>query len=152
VRTRLVSTSFRAPFPWQWLYGIGEIRPVPGNRARSRAAQESRVCERADLVGGIFSSRVRQEGCCIYLVLPDAPSRVRTVTIKGRADQCSAEGHLHAPHATNQVLVVDDHPLFRRGILWSDLENEQDIVVVGEAVDNHEALQNRTTNSGCCAA
>lgn len=39
-----------------------------------------------------------------------------------------------------QVLVVDDHPLFRRGILWS-LQNEQDIVVAGEAVDGHEALQ-----------
>ena len=39
-----------------------------------------------------------------------------------------------------QVMVVDDHPLFRRGILWS-LENEQDIVVLGEAADGHEALQ-----------
>ncbi|CAN5822400.1 response regulator transcription factor [soil metagenome] len=38
-----------------------------------------------------------------------------------------------------QVLVVDDHPLFRRGIVWS-LESESDMVVVGEAADGEEAL------------
>ena len=31
-----------------------------------------------------------------------------------------------------QVLIVDDHPLFRRGVRWS-LEAETDILVVGEA-------------------
>lgn len=39
-----------------------------------------------------------------------------------------------------QVLVVDDHPLFRRGIVWS-LESENDIEVVGEASDGQEAMQ-----------
>ncbi|MFW6074433.1 MAG: response regulator [Chloroflexota bacterium] len=39
-----------------------------------------------------------------------------------------------------QVLVVDDHPLFRRGIIWS-LESEHDIVVAGEAADGQEAIQ-----------
>lgn len=38
-----------------------------------------------------------------------------------------------------QILIVDDHPLFRRGIRWS-LEGESDLVVVGEAADGHEAL------------
>jgi DNA-binding NarL/FixJ family response regulator len=39
-----------------------------------------------------------------------------------------------------QVLIVDDHPLFRRGVRWS-LENEPDILVVGEAADGQSALQ-----------
>jgi DNA-binding NarL/FixJ family response regulator len=38
-----------------------------------------------------------------------------------------------------QILIVDDHPLFRRGIRWS-LETESDLVVSGEAADGHEAL------------
>jgi DNA-binding NarL/FixJ family response regulator len=38
-----------------------------------------------------------------------------------------------------QVLIVDDHPLFRRGIRWS-LEAESDIAVAGEAPDGHAAL------------
>jgi DNA-binding NarL/FixJ family response regulator len=38
-----------------------------------------------------------------------------------------------------QILIVDDHPLFRRGIRWS-LESESDLVVSGEAADGHEAL------------
>ena len=39
-----------------------------------------------------------------------------------------------------QILVVDDHPLFRRGIRWS-LENEHDLLVVGEAADGQSAVQ-----------
>ena len=39
-----------------------------------------------------------------------------------------------------QILVVDDHPLFRRGIRWS-LENEADFLVVGEAGDGATAVQ-----------
>jgi len=39
-----------------------------------------------------------------------------------------------------QVLIVDDHPLFRRGVRWS-LENEPDILVVGEATDGQTAVQ-----------
>ena len=39
-----------------------------------------------------------------------------------------------------QILVVDDHPLFRRGIRWS-LENEHDLLVVGEASDGISAVQ-----------
>lgn len=39
-----------------------------------------------------------------------------------------------------QVLIVDDHPLFRRGVRWS-LESESDILVVGEAGDGQSAVQ-----------
>jgi DNA-binding NarL/FixJ family response regulator len=39
-----------------------------------------------------------------------------------------------------QILIVDDHPLFRRGIRWS-LENEHDLLVVGEAADGQAAIQ-----------
>jgi len=39
-----------------------------------------------------------------------------------------------------QILIVDDHPLFRRGIRWS-LENEHDLLVVGEAADGQAAVQ-----------
>ncbi len=38
------------------------------------------------------------------------------------------------------IRVVDDHPLFRRGIRWS-LENEADFLVVGEAGDGASAVQ-----------
>lgn len=39
-----------------------------------------------------------------------------------------------------QVLIVDDHPLFRRGVRWS-LEGEQDVIVVGEASDGQSAIE-----------
>ncbi len=39
-----------------------------------------------------------------------------------------------------QVLVVDDQPLYRRGIR-STLENESDLVLVGEAADGPSAVQ-----------
>jgi DNA-binding NarL/FixJ family response regulator len=38
-----------------------------------------------------------------------------------------------------QILIVDDHPLFRRGIRWS-LETETDMSVIGEAPDGASAL------------
>jgi DNA-binding NarL/FixJ family response regulator len=43
-----------------------------------------------------------------------------------------------------QIMIVDDHPLFRRGIRWS-LEAERDLRVVGEAGDGHEAIRNADT-------
>ncbi len=39
-----------------------------------------------------------------------------------------------------QILIVDDHPLFRRGVRGS-LEPETDLVVVGEAADGASAVQ-----------
>jgi DNA-binding NarL/FixJ family response regulator len=39
-----------------------------------------------------------------------------------------------------QIVIVDDHPLFRRGIRWS-LESEHDLLVVGEAGDGISAVQ-----------
>ncbi|HET7034641.1 MAG TPA: response regulator transcription factor [Thermomicrobiaceae bacterium] len=39
-----------------------------------------------------------------------------------------------------QILVIDDHPLFRRGIRWS-LEEQRDLVVVGEASDGQEGIR-----------
>ncbi len=39
-----------------------------------------------------------------------------------------------------QILIVDDHPLFRRGIRWT-LANEHDVLVVGEAGDSQSAVQ-----------
>ncbi len=39
-----------------------------------------------------------------------------------------------------QVLIVDDHPVYRRGIRWS-IENEPDLLVVGEAGDGANAIQ-----------
>ncbi|TME48982.1 MAG: response regulator transcription factor, partial [Chloroflexi bacterium] len=39
-----------------------------------------------------------------------------------------------------RVLIVDDHPVVRRG-LASFLANEPDLVVVGAAVDGEEALK-----------
>ncbi len=39
-----------------------------------------------------------------------------------------------------QIVIVDDHPLFRRGIRWS-LESEHDLLVVGEAGDGQSAIQ-----------
>lgn len=38
------------------------------------------------------------------------------------------------------ILIVDDHPLFRSGIRWS-LEQQPHLVVVGEASDGSEALR-----------
>ncbi len=39
-----------------------------------------------------------------------------------------------------QILIIDDHPLFRRGIRWS-LEGEREFQVVGEAGDGQEAIR-----------
>lgn len=38
------------------------------------------------------------------------------------------------------ILIVDDHPLFRRGIHWS-LEAEPDLSIVGEAENGPQAIQ-----------
>lgn len=38
------------------------------------------------------------------------------------------------------ILIVDDHPLFRRGIRWS-LETEPDLHIVGEAENGQQAIQ-----------
>ncbi len=38
------------------------------------------------------------------------------------------------------ILIVDDHPLFRRGIHWS-LEAEPDLSIVGEAENGQQAIQ-----------
>ncbi|MBW1749816.1 MAG: response regulator, partial [Deltaproteobacteria bacterium] len=40
----------------------------------------------------------------------------------------------------NTVLLVDDHPVFRKGLL-SLLEDEEDMLVIGEAGDGHTALE-----------
>lgn len=39
-----------------------------------------------------------------------------------------------------EIIIVDDHPLYRRGIRWS-LESEHDMLVVGEAGDGPSAVQ-----------
>ena len=46
------------------------------------------------------------------------------------------------PSSGNQIslLVVDDHPLFRRGIRWS-LETEADFTILGEAEDGQQAIE-----------
>ena len=41
---------------------------------------------------------------------------------------------------TISILIVDDHPLFRRGIHWS-LEAEPDLSIVGEAENGAQAIQ-----------
>jgi DNA-binding NarL/FixJ family response regulator len=38
-----------------------------------------------------------------------------------------------------QIMIVDDHPLFRRGIRWS-IESESDMVVIAEAPDGASAV------------
>lgn len=42
-------------------------------------------------------------------------------------------------HSTVDVLVIDDHPLFRQGIRWA-LSNEPEIRVIGEASSAEDAL------------
>ena len=39
-----------------------------------------------------------------------------------------------------KVLIVDDHPVVRRG-LWSCLENRPNLKIVGEATNGHEAMK-----------
>ncbi len=43
-------------------------------------------------------------------------------------------------YRTINLLIVDDHPLFRQGVRWS-LNDEQDIKVIGEAATAEEALE-----------
>lgn len=43
------------------------------------------------------------------------------------------------PVPTTKVLIVDDHPLFRRGIRWT-LDSTPDIEVLGEAASMEEAV------------
>lgn len=39
-----------------------------------------------------------------------------------------------------KVLIVEDHPIFRRG-LHTTLSQDEDIEIVGEAKDGYEALE-----------
>ncbi|MBA3946913.1 MAG: response regulator transcription factor [Herpetosiphonaceae bacterium] len=43
-------------------------------------------------------------------------------------------------YRTINLLIVDDHPLFRQGVRWS-LNDEQDISVMGEAANGEAALE-----------
>jgi len=43
-------------------------------------------------------------------------------------------------YRTINLLIVDDHPLFRQGVRWS-LNEEQDIKVIGDAPSAEEALE-----------
>ena len=47
------------------------------------------------------------------------------------------------PEQVLRVLIADDHALFRRGLLMV-LKQEEDIDVVGEASDGHEAVEKAT--------
>ncbi|MDE3721571.1 response regulator transcription factor [Nocardiopsis sp. N85] len=55
-------------------------------------------------------------------------------------DQPHHPAHTNAPDGPIRVMVVDDHALFRRGLV-SVLDEEADINVVGEAGDGEEAIR-----------
>jgi DNA-binding NarL/FixJ family response regulator len=50
------------------------------------------------------------------------------------------ERPIRGPGDPIRVLIVDDHALFRRG-LEMVLEQEEDVDVLGEASDGHEAIE-----------
>jgi DNA-binding NarL/FixJ family response regulator len=39
-----------------------------------------------------------------------------------------------------RILLVDDHPLFRQGVIWM-LNNQPDLEIVGEVADGQGAIQ-----------
>ena len=45
-------------------------------------------------------------------------------------------------YRTINLLIVDDHPLFRQGVRWS-LNEEQDIKVIGDAQNHHTPQEQR---------
>lgn len=60
--------------------------------------------------------------------------------MKGGGSLTEAQERDHAPSGVSTVLIVDDHPIVRRG-LAQVIEAEKDLAVCGEAADPDEALE-----------
>jgi DNA-binding NarL/FixJ family response regulator len=96
------------------------------------------IRERLELMGGAFEIQSAPgDGTTCTIRLPVAPAVARTSEAEagkpvraGGADQAGPV----------RVLVVDDHNIFRRGLI-SILENYPDIKVVGEASDGEQGVK-----------
>ena len=95
--------------------------------------------ERAQSVGGRFELRSKPEGgTSIIVVLPRLASHGRPAGCRAASDHRS--NPLRLPMPPIKVLIVDDHPVVRRG-LHSILGDAKDLQVVGEASNGSEALK-----------
>lgn len=73
-------------------------------------------------------------GTCVDIYLP------RQVGTETECNEQFPKEKICPDKALRQVMIVDDHPIFREG-LKSLLENEKDIVIIGEASSGKEAIE-----------
>jgi CheY-like chemotaxis protein len=96
------------------------------------------IRERVDLMGGSFEiqSEVGRGTTCILRIPSEALTQKATAAVDGgRTAGLDASGR----GGPIRVLVVDDHTIFRRGLI-SILESYPDIKVVGEASNGEEGI------------
>ena len=93
------------------------------------------IRERVELMGGSLEIKSAPgHGTVTVIRLPVAASGIRAVVA---SDSVAAPTHENGPI---RVLVVDDHTIFRRGLI-SILNNYPDIKVVGEASDGEHGVK-----------
>lgn len=96
------------------------------------------IRERIDLLGGTLDIEARQgKGTKVTLYVPLAEEHKVAGTIGQRRDVEQVNNFKSEERI--KVLIADDHQMFREGIR-KIIEEEEDIVVVGEAADGEEAI------------
>jgi PAS domain S-box-containing protein len=96
------------------------------------------IRERVELMGGSFEiSSALGDGTRCIIRLPAVAPVARTVEANTGKSSSSVAADGSGPI---RVLVVDDHNIFRRGLI-SILENYPDIKVVGEASDGEQGVK-----------
>jgi signal transduction histidine kinase/DNA-binding NarL/FixJ family response regulator len=96
------------------------------------------IRERVEMLGGTFeitSAAGKGAACVIRVPVLERHSEVARAIAEKRAAQ-KPEAARHGPV---RILVVDDHTIFRRGLI-SILESYPDLKVVGEASDGEEGV------------
>jgi PAS domain S-box-containing protein len=97
------------------------------------------IQERAELMGGSFKIQSADgHGATCIITLPAVTQAPKVApAVDGGKDAAAQDGKQGGPI---RVLVVDDHTIFRRGLI-SILESYSDIKVVGEASDGEEGVR-----------
>ena len=97
------------------------------------------IRERVEMLGGAFvidSAPGKGTTCTIRVPVPVPHAEAARAVAEQRAAQESESAHRPGPV---RILVVDDHTIFRRGLI-SILESYPDLKVVGEASDGEEGV------------
>ena len=112
---------------------------VPASASERGAFGLYSIRERVEMLGGAFvidSAPGKGTTCSIRVPVPAPHAEAARAVAEQRAAKESESAHRPGPV---RILVVDDHTIFRRGLI-SILESYPDLKVVGEASDGEEGV------------